>query len=172
MLDSIGASPAHLVGFSDGGEYALLMAVIRPEAVRSIVTWGAAGSLGDNRQMAGAMSTIIDDPLPPMRDFSAYMKETYGEANARVMTQSLASTLLEIMNAGSDLSRSHATKITCPALLITGEHDPLAPPALVSDMASAMVNGEFLEAKDASHPVHHEQPEWLTKTITGWLSKG
>src|SRR5689334_16208763 len=26
LLDEIGASPAHLVGFSDGGEYALLMA--------------------------------------------------------------------------------------------------------------------------------------------------
>jgi valacyclovir hydrolase len=43
MLDAIEASPACLVGFSDGGEYALLMATQRPDSVRSIVTWGAAG---------------------------------------------------------------------------------------------------------------------------------
>lgn len=172
MLDAIGASPAHVVGFSDGGEYALLMAVLRPGAVRSIVTWGSAGSLGNNREMAGAMSTIIDDPIPPMREFSAYMKTAYGEANARVMTRSLAKTLLAVTDAGGDISRSRAASITCPALLITGEHDFLAPPPLVSDMAGAISNGEYLEAKGATHPVHHEQPEWLTETIVNWLSRG
>ena len=171
MLDSLGASPAHLAGFSDGGEYALLMAALRPDAVRSIVTWGAAGSLGDNREMAGAMSTIIDDPIPPMREYAAYMKAAYGEANARVMAQSLASTLLAIMDAGSDLSRSRATAITCPSLLITGENDFMAPPTLVTDMARAIANGEYLEAKGATHGVHHEQPEWLTATVVGWLSR-
>jgi valacyclovir hydrolase len=171
MLDAIGASPAHLVGFSDGGEYELLMAALRPNAVRSVVTWGSAGSLGTNVQMADAMSSLIDDPIPPMSDFSAYMKAAYGEANARVMTQSAAKSFRAIMEAGGDISRSRAASISCPALLITGEHDFLATPALVSDMASAIRGGEFLEAKGASHPVHHEQPEWLVKTITGWLAK-
>jgi valacyclovir hydrolase len=171
MLDAIGASPAHVAGFSDGGEYALLMALLRPDAVRSVVTWGAAGSLGDNREMAGAMATMIDEPIPPMRGFSEYMKTAYGEANARVMTQSLARTLLAIMDAGSDISRSRAATITCPALLITGEHDFLAPPALVADMAGAIARGEYLEAKGAGHPVHHEQPAWLTETIVSWLAK-
>ncbi len=61
--------------------------------------------------------------------------------------------------------------VRCPTLLITGEHDFLATPALVTDMAQAIPNGEFLEAKDASHAVHHDQPSWLTKTVVGWLSK-
>jgi pimeloyl-ACP methyl ester carboxylesterase len=172
MLAALGASPAHLVGFSDGGEYALLMAALRPDAVRSILTWGAAGSLGNNREMAGAMATIIDDPAPPLREFAAYMKTVYGEGNARIMTQSLAKTLLSAMDAGSDISRSRAATIACPALLITGEHDPMAPPALVADMAGAIAKGEFLEAKGAGHAVHHEQPAWLLETVVNWLSKG
>lgn len=171
LLDAIGASPAHLVGFSDGGEYELLMAAIKPSAVRSVVTWGSAGSLGTNVQMADAMATLVDDPIPPMVDFSAYMKETYGEANARVMTQSAAKSFRAIMEAGGDISRSRATTISCPALLITGEHDFLATPALASDMASAIRGGEFLEAKGASHPVHHERAEWLVDTVVNWLTK-
>ena len=171
LLDAIGASPAHLAGFSDGGEYALLMAILQPTAVRSVVTWGAAGSLGENREMAGAMATVIDDPIPPMREFAEYMKATYGEANARVMSQSLANTLIAIMDAGSDLSRSRAAEISCPALLITGEHDPMGTPALVAAMANAIAGGEYLEAKGASHPVHHEQTEWLTQTVVNWLSE-
>ena len=171
MLDALGASPAHLVGFSDGGEYAFLMAALKPNAVRSVVTWGSAGSLGTNVQMADAMSTLVDDPIPPMSDFSAYMKAAYGEANARVMTQSAAKSFRAIMEAGGDISRSRAASISCPALLIAGEHDFLATPALVSDMAHAIPRGEFLEAKGASHPVHHERSEWLVETIVDWLSK-
>ena len=171
MLDAIGASPAHLVGFSDGGEYELLMSAVRPNAVRSVVTWGSAGSLGTNVQMADAMSTLIDSPIPPMADFSAYMKATYGEANARIMTQSAAKSFRAIMEAGGDISRSRAASISCPALLIAGEHDFLATPALVSELAGAIPRGEFLEAKGASHPIHHEQPDWLVETVVGWLAK-
>jgi len=171
MLDAIGASPAHLAGFSDGGEYALLMAALKPSAVRSVVTWGSAGSLGNNLEMADVMSSLVDDPIPPMSEFSAYMKAAYGEANARVMAQSAAKAFRAIMEAGGDISRSRAASISCPALLIAGEHDFLATPALVSEMARAIPNGEFLEAKGASHAVHEEQPGWLAETVAGWLSK-
>jgi valacyclovir hydrolase len=171
MLDALGASPAYVAGFSDGGEYALLMAALKPEVVRSVVTWGAAGTLGDNPAMADAMATIVDNPIPPMRGFSDYMKAAYGEANARVMTQSAAKSFRAIMEAGGDISRSRAADISCPALLITGEQDFLAPPAVVAETARAIPRGQFVEAKGASHPVHHEQPAWLTETIVAWLSK-
>jgi valacyclovir hydrolase len=171
MLDAIGASPAHLVGFSDGGEYALLMAALKPEAVRSLVTWGAAGSLGNNPMMVDLFEKIVDEPIPPMREFSDYMKSAYGEANAREMTRSAAAAFRTIMAAGGDISRSRAASIACPALLITGDQDFLAPPALVRDMVNAMPHAEFVEAKGAGHAVHIEQPDWLADTITAWLSK-
>jgi valacyclovir hydrolase len=171
MLKALNASPAHVVGFSDGGEYALVMAATDASAVKSVVTWGSAGKLPDAPEMAAAMSNLIDAPIPPMQDFSAYMKTTYGEENARAMVKSFSAALLAIMKAGGDISRSRAADIACAALLITGEHDFLAPPALVSEMAHAMPHGEFLEAKGASHPVHHEQPEWLVETVVAWLSK-
>jgi pimeloyl-ACP methyl ester carboxylesterase len=171
MLDALGASPAHLAGFSDGGEYALLMAATKPDTARSVVTWGSAGSLGDNLMMADAMATVVDNAIPPMERFSAYLKQTYGEEGARTMTQSAGKSFRAIIEAGGDISRSRASSIRCPALLITGEHDFLAPPALVSDMAGAMPNAEFVEVPGASHPVHLEQPEWLIERVTGWLAQ-
>lgn len=171
MLEAIGASPAHLIGFSDGGEYSLLMGTLQPKCARSIVTWGAGGQLAIIPQMADAMVNMVDSPIPPMKEFSEHMKATYGEANARVMTRSFGAALRTIMEAGGDISRSQAANISCPSLLITGEHDMFAPPALVSEMAGAIRGAEFIEAKGASHPIHQEQTEWLTKTITGWLAK-
>ncbi|MGC4944141.1 alpha/beta fold hydrolase [Kribbella sp. DT2] len=45
LLDELGIGAAHLVGFSDGGEVALLMAALDPGRVLSVVTWGAAGRI-------------------------------------------------------------------------------------------------------------------------------
>jgi valacyclovir hydrolase len=171
MLDAIGAAPAHLVGFSDGGEYALLMAALRPDAVRSIVTWGSAGTLGDNPEIADLFSGLVDDPIPPMVGFATYLTTTYGDDNARIMVRSAAAAMREIIRAGGDISRSRAASIACPALLITGDHDFLATPALVADMAHAIPGGEFRVAKDAGHGVHHDQPEWLATTIADWLAE-
>ena len=170
LLDAIAATPAHLVGFSDGGEYALLMSVLRPDAVRSVVAWGSAGSLPDAPELTEAFASLVDDPIPPLAEFSAYMKAAYGESGARVMAQSEAAAMRAIMEAGGDISRSHAASIICPALLITGEDDFLATPALVSDMARAISLGEFVEAKGAGHAVHHDRPAWLSETVVGWLS--
>jgi valacyclovir hydrolase len=171
LLDALEASPAHLVGFSDGGEYALLMAALQPGAVRSVVTWGAAGSLGTNLELADMMATVVDAPIPPMAEFSVYLKAAYGEAGAREMTQSAARSFRAIMEAGGDISRSRAASITCPALLIAGEHDFLATPALVSDMAAAIPAGEFIEVPGASHSVHEDASELLTRTVVDWLSQ-
>ncbi len=172
MLESLAATPARLVGFSDGGEYELLMAALKPDAVRSLATWGAAGSLGTHAEMTDMMATVVDSPIPPMEEFSQYMKSTYGEDNARTMTQSTAKALRTIIEEkGGDISISRAGNISCPALLVTGENDFLASPALVSELARTIPNAEFVEAKGASHQVHLEQPEWLINTITSWLAK-
>ena len=171
LLDELGASPAHIVGFSDGGEYALLMAELKPAAVRSIVAWGAAGSLAAPPGMLEAMGQLVDNPPPPLEEFSNYLKNAYGEENARTMARSFAKALGEMIDAGGDISRKRAGEIACPALLITGDQDFMATPALVSDIAGAMQDAEYVEAKGASHMVHHEQPEWLVKTIVDWLAK-
>lgn len=170
LLDALSDAPTHLVGFSDGGEDALLMAALAPTRVRSVVTWGAAGSLPNAPELTEVFGALVDAPIPPLAGFSTYLKAAYGEVNARVMVQSTAAAQRAIMASGGDISRSLAAGITCPALLITGEHDFLATPALVADMAAAIPDGVFVEARGAGHPVHLEQPAWLMETVTGWLA--
>ena len=171
LLEDLGVTPAHIVGFSDGGEYALIMAELNPAAVRSIVAWGAAGQQAAPAPMLQAFGQVVDNPIPPLQDFSDYLKSAYGEDNARIMTRSVAKAWGDIVAAGSDMSRKRAGEITCPALLITGEQDFLAPPALVSELAGAMQQGEFIEVKGATHMVHHEKGDWLVKTVVDWLAK-
>lgn len=171
LLRELGASPAHIVGHSDGGEYALLMAIEEPAAVRSIVTWGSAGKLAPPPGMLDVWREVIDDPIPPLREFSEYMKNAYGADAARIMVHTQTEALRTIVAQGGDLSRGRASEIACPALLITGEHDMFAPPALVADLAGEMQNAVFLEVRSAGHAFHHTNGAWLTETIIDWLSK-
>ena len=171
LLAGLTAGPTHLMGFSDGGEDALLMAALQPESARSIVTWGAAGHLIEPPGMLDAFYDLVDNPKPQLAEFADYLKASYGEANARIMTQTEAAALRTIIQAGGDISLSRAGKIGCQALLITGEHDFLAPPEAVLEMAQAIAGGRFLLASNAGHDVHNDCSDWLVGTILDWLAK-
>src|SRR3954447_8680146 len=47
LLGHLGITRAHITGFSDGSEVALLVAIQNPELARSVVAWGIAGELAD-----------------------------------------------------------------------------------------------------------------------------
>jgi len=171
LLESLSAGPAHLVGFSDRGEYELVMAEMQPGAVRSIAAWGTAGQLQAPPEMIDAFATMIDSPFEAMEGLSEYLKATYGEANARIMAQSTANAYSEIIAAGGDISLSRAGEISCPVLLIAGEHDFVATPALVTQLVAAIPGVQYMEVKGASHEVQATHEEWLTQTIVDWLAK-
>jgi pimeloyl-ACP methyl ester carboxylesterase len=172
LLEHLATGPAHLMGFSDGGDISLLMAALTPGVARSVVSWGAAGVLNDpSGQLREAMYNVVDHPIPPLQQFRDYLVSTYGEANARAMTQSVVGALNDIIAAGGELSRSKAGNITCPVLLIAGEHDIFAPPELLSELAARIGKEEVLVAEGAEHNVYAERPEWLTQTILDWVGK-
>jgi valacyclovir hydrolase len=162
-------SPAHVVGFSDGGEEALLMAEKAPHTIRSIVSWGSAGTVQVPEAVINAFATLVDSPVEGFQGFSEFMVGYYGEANARVMVTSLAATMRSISQAGGDISASRAAEIVCPTLLLTGSEDMLAPPSLVRQIAEAIPAGEFVEIEGAGHAAHHERDEWLASGIVSWL---
>lgn len=173
LLNHLGAAPAHLMGFSDGGEVALLMAEITPSLVRSLVTWGSAGQIHDpTGQLREAFYNIVDNPIPPLKDFSQHLIATYGKDIARATTQNAVHAMTEIIETrGGDLSFSKAGSIACSALLITGEHDPFAPPALLSELAARIPSARMVEVKNAGHDVHNTHTEWFTQTILDWLKQ-
>lgn len=137
LLQHLESVPAHLIGFGDGGEVALLMAALAPDTTRSVVTWGAAGVLSyPGGQVREALSNVVDHPIPPLQELCDYLVSTYGETNARAMTHSRVAAMSEIIEAGGELGLSKVGNITCPVLLASGEHDIFAPPAIAFRLAA------------------------------------
>jgi pimeloyl-ACP methyl ester carboxylesterase len=172
LLQHLQVAAAHLVGFSDGGEVALLMAALFPQVARSIVTWGSAGQLRDpGGHLGAAMHNMIDNPIPPMRPFREHLIATYGEINARAMTQSFAAAIGQIIEGGGSISLAKAGNITGPVLLITGEHDFMASPQLLDELATHIRTVEVLKVEGAGHDVHHSHAEWLAQAVLDWLRR-
>jgi valacyclovir hydrolase len=172
MLSELGHHPAHLVGFSDGGEVALLVAALAPNMARSLVTWGATGFVSDpGGQLRASLRDIIDNPIPPMKGWSESLIATYGADNARAMMGSFLGAITEIIEDGGDISRSRANAISCPVLLIAGEHDVFAPPALVDELAARIAEAVVTVVPGVGHAVHDERPEWFRDTVLDWLAK-
>lgn len=172
LLQHLETAPAHLIGFSDGGEICLLMAALMPWIARSVVVSGVLSTISNpTGQLREAIYNVVDYPIPPLEQFRDYLVSTYGEANARVMTQSMVAAMSNIIEAGGELTLSKAGNITCPVLLISGEHDIFAHSTLTSDLAARIHAAEVLVAEGAEHFVYIERTEWLTYTILNWMGK-
>jgi valacyclovir hydrolase len=170
LLDILDVDAAHLVGFSDGGEVALLMAALEPGRALSVVTWGAAGQVvAPAAGQLDAIENVVDDPIEPLKDLAAYLVDAYGVDNAKAMASSWGHALRAIVDSGGDISISRAMDIRCPSLLLAGSEDPFCPPSLVRKMAEAMPRGTFREVPGAAHDVHRSHAWWLTSAIATWL---
>jgi pimeloyl-ACP methyl ester carboxylesterase len=170
LLDALGIGAAHLAGFSDGGEEVLLMAALRPGCALSVFTWGATGQIVASDADLDELATAITSPAGAMAPLAAYLADAYGTANATIMTQTWASSMRGILEAGGDISRSLAARIRCPALLVAGTYDKFCSPEMTREMAEAIPRGRFAEAHGAGHEIHISHGDWLSATALCWLA--
>jgi len=126
VMDALGVRQAHVVGHSDGGIEALLLARDHADRILSIVAgganitpegviedpdWDIAGSAGTNRSWADFIETTtfpeeIDATLLPSAEDAA-----------------LAGELLQLMLDEPHIDASSLATISCPACILVGEHD-------------------------------------------------
>ena len=171
LLDQLGVGAAHLVGFSDGGETALLMAALAPGRALSVAAWGVAGQIVEPAEGFGPLERLLDEPSEQLLPLAAYLAEAYGPDRARAMAAGWAGALREIVAAGGDISLSRAGAITCPVLLVAGSDDPYCPVAAVQELAAAIPRSRFLELESVGHDVHLAAAGVLTTVVLDWVGE-
>jgi pimeloyl-ACP methyl ester carboxylesterase len=66
--------------------------------------------------------------------------------------------------------RSSLEHIRVPTLLLAGEHDRNAPPAVMKKMAGAIAHSTFLEMKGVGHLMNLEAPEAFDELVLNFLA--
>lgn len=157
-LEDVVRKPAHLVGYSDGGIIALLVAINRPSLVKTITLIGA--------------NYHHDAGLPPIKawtpDESEIAKYAHFSPDAPETLVKKIKKMVKIWATEPKLTIKDLKKIKCPALVIAGDDD-VASLKHTSEIYEAIENSRLAIIPGASHLIDKDQPELLNKVIRDFL---
>jgi valacyclovir hydrolase len=169
LLDWLDIDQAHVLGYSDGGESAVLVAIERPDRAASVVAWGLTGFFGPE------IATVADVFLPasdwPEKRpaWTADIVARHGAGAVGPMVEGWSAAVKQIIAAGGDVSLGLAHEIQCPVLIINGEHDTGNPEHLARQLAERIPTCTFEIWPGLGHPVHKEAPAAFHARVLAFL---
>ena len=161
VLEEVVGGPAHLVGWSDGGIIALLVALRRPDLVHKVVAIGA------NFHYDGVMAVEMDPHSPALQELGkAYLERSSDGAGHLevVFSESLA-----MISSEPRLTTADLAQITHPVLVVVGDDDFVTLPQTVS-LYEALPEGQLAVVPGASHALPLEQPDTVTGLMLNFLA--
>lgn len=164
LLDALGIASARLIGFSDGGEVALVAAGMAPDRFRSVAVWGAVGVFGPE------LRPVIQASYPPTWLTPEEMAR-HGIPNADAFALGWIRAMKHMIDAGGDVSLSLAPNITCPVLLMLGKTDTLNPEHLGRRYVEATRNGRLVMF-EGGHAIHRLHPDEFRTVLSEFLDGG
>jgi len=162
LLDALGLDKVHLLGYSDGGEVALLAPGMQPDRFLSVVAWGAVGYFGPAMREAAAR-TYPGDWIPQET------RALHGITDIDPIMLQWVQSIQGMVDAGGDVSLSLAPNITCPLLLLLGDRDSLNPAAYGQQFVDKTGQGRLVVVKDCGHSIHTQQWETFQREVGDFL---
>jgi valacyclovir hydrolase len=160
LMDALNIRKAHLLGYSDGGETALVLAGSAPERFHTVMSIGAVGWFGPElleRQRVYPADWITEDE-----------KRIHGLGDVDPFALGWVAAMKGYSDAGGDISRGMAKHITCPLLMMLGERDRLNPQSIGQLFIDQTPHGQ-LAMFDAGHPVHDDAWDEFTRVVDAFL---
>ena len=136
FMDALKFKRAHLVGYSDGGEVALIAAGQAPERFASCIAIGAVGNFGPDLRP-------VFQRMYPGDWITDEEKRIHGFSDAARFTGEWLRAMTRMIDAGGDISLSLAPGITCPLIIMLGEKDKLNPRQNGERFVAAAPNGRL-----------------------------
>jgi pimeloyl-ACP methyl ester carboxylesterase len=158
-IEKLIGGPAHLVGWSDGGNVALLVSLRRPDLVRSLVLISANYHFDGNVPVG----PLVSEPKP-LRDRYAQRSPDGGEHFTAVFEKSRAMWAVEPTLTLDDLRR-----IRAPALVLAGDDD-LMTLAHTASLYESLPAGQLAVVPGTSHALVLEKPDLVGRLIGDFLS--
>jgi pimeloyl-ACP methyl ester carboxylesterase len=158
-IEKVIGGPAHLVGWSDGGIVALLVALRRPDLIRSLVL------IGTNYHVNGMVPIDPSDASLPEMIRARYIERSPDGAEhfPVVLKKTFAMFATEPTLTTDDLRR-----IAARALIIVGDDD-LITLAHTASLYESLAVSQLAVVPGSSHGVVLEKPEFVAKLIRDFL---
>jgi len=176
LLDTLGLEKAALVGHSLGGWMAAELAVWYPERVEKLVLSNAIGIRVKGSPIGNLFAMNPQEVLMAcFDDFAAAAPLMPAEFNADYMIEQYRqlTTLASLAwNPSYDpkLER-RLERITCPTLIVWGEHDRLVPPVYAEAFHRCIAGSQVAMLSGTGHMPMFEKPREWSGVILDFLRK-
>jgi valacyclovir hydrolase len=169
LLDALRCTGAVVLGFSDGGESALILAAKRPDLVRALVVWGAFGQITPSAMEWLESLLPVESWGPDLAPWRDSIIEHHGREQWPSLITAYVETARLAFADGWDVPLQHAKSIRCPVLQLHGETEQQANRRFVAQLAAALPDGRMETVAGAGHSLQLEKPNELIGLIRSFL---
>ena len=166
FMEALGISSAHLVGWSDGGNVGLEVALARPDLVRKLVLIGAAANFDGYTPALQAMTPKLTPDFLPASMRQAY--ETLspdGPDHLPVVFEKLITVWrMEPHHSLADLER-----VSAPTLVLLGDDDDITVEHAAA-MQRAIPDAQLAVVPGTDHALMFEKPELVNRLLLDFLA--
>lgn len=156
LLDSLGLKKVNVLGWSDGGNTALIMAMKYPSLVEKLVVMGA--------NLNPEVTSVSPKILKQTRNDLAGLKAKNNASNR------IDIMLLELLLKEPNIMPMELKKITAKTLVLAGEKDIILE-AHTRAIAGGITGGEVMILKNQSHFVPQENPSLFNRIVLDFLQR-
>ena len=158
FLEDVVKEPAHLIGFSDGGIISLLVAINRPDLIRTITLIGA-----------NYHYSAVQPPVKPWKpDEIERAKYAKFSPDAPETLDKKIRKMAKIWNTEPTMSLKQLRTIKVPTLVIAGDDDVVTLKH-TNEIYEAIEKSRLAIIPGASHLIDKDQPQLLNKVIRDFL---
>ncbi|CAL9331524.1 alpha/beta fold hydrolase [Streptomyces sp. enrichment culture] len=167
FVETVVGGPAHLVGWSDGGVVALLVALARPDLVRTMVVVGANFRPGPE---CWADPGMLDRMRPESPDV-AFFRELYEAVSPDGPGHwpEVARKVLDMWRTQPALTIGDLAHIEVPTLVLVGDDDLVTLEHTIA-LYRAIPGSQLAVVPGASHTVPLEKPSLLNRLVLDHLA--
>jgi len=154
-LKTVVKKPAHIIGWSDGGNIGLIAAIKYPKLVKSLVAIGA------NYTYDAGLSFNLDQVDASEEEYANFVKMT-GQDPALLLE--IKAKAFKVWRTEPKLKLSQLKKIKCPVLILAGDDEPFKS-EMTFKMYEAIPNGRLAVIPGASHNLVREKSRLMQAVI-------
>ena len=166
FMDALGISSAHLVGWSDGGNVGLEVALARPDLVRKLVFMGAVANFDGYAPALRAQAlNLTPESLPPM------LREAYeaispdGPGHFPVVFDKLAA----VWKTEPHHQLADLEQVSAPTLVLLGDDDVISIEHAAA-LQRAIPVAQVAVVPGTDHALLFEKPELVNRLILDFLA--
>jgi len=179
LIDHLKIDKFHLVGTAGGGFVAVDFVISYPQRVRSFILLCSQGGVVDDDYRA-VLKRLAPDGFANLpetfRELSPSYRVSDPEGAERWAAFQEKNRAPEAVRGPNQPTKNKVTlalleSIKIPTLVIAGDADLYAPPALMRKMADRIKGSRFVVIPEAGHSVWWETPDLFNRTVLGFIAK-